>query len=252
VPAELFDLRERVAIVTGASSGLGAGFARTLAGRGAKVIAAARRADALERLAAEVPGVQGVACDITEAGDRERLVASALEHHGQIDVLVNNAGRSSGPADENDDLAAFDRVLELNVSALFALTQRVAASMLERGSGSIVNISSMFGQVAAAPLPEPAYVTSKAAVNGLTRELASQWAAQGVRVNAIAPGWFPTEMNEGLFADERAAKWLARTCPMGRAGRPGELDGALVFLASDASSYCTGQVIVVDGGWTLR
>jgi hypothetical protein len=124
--------------------------------------------------------------------------------------------------------------------------------MLQQGRGSIVNISSMFGIVASSPVPEAAYVASKAAVNGLTRELGAQWAAAGVRVNALAPGWFPTDMNAELFADERTANWVARTCPMGRVGRPDELDGALLFLASDASSYCTGQVIVIDGGWTLR
>jgi NAD(P)-dependent dehydrogenase (short-subunit alcohol dehydrogenase family) len=106
--------------------------------------------------------------------------------------------------------------------------------------------------VASSPTPDAGYVASKFGVNGLTRELGAQWASRGVRVNALAPGWFPTEMNAGLFADEKAAKWVNRTCPMGRPGRPEELDGALLFLASDASSYCTGQVIVVDGGWTLR
>ena len=116
----------------------------------------------------------------------------------------------------------------------------------------MINISSMFSLVASAPVPEAGYVASKSAVNGLTRELASQWAADGVRVNAIAPGWFPSEMNEELFADERARRWLARQCPMGRPGRLDELDGVLLFLASDASSYCTGQVIAVDGGWTIR
>ena len=124
--------------------------------------------------------------------------------------------------------------------------------MRSQGSGSVINISSMFSLVASAPVPEAGYVASKSAVNGLTRELASQWAADGVRVNAIAPGWFPSEMNEQLFADERTRRWLARQCPMGRPGRLDELDGVLLFLASDASSYCTGQVIAVDGGWTIR
>ena len=110
----------------------------------------------------------------------------------------------------------------------------------------------MFSLVASAPVPEAGYVASKSAVNGLTRELATQWARDGVRVNAIAPGWFPSEMNEELFADERARRWLERQCPMGRPGRLDELDGVLLFLATDASSYCTGQVIAVDGGWTIR
>jgi NAD(P)-dependent dehydrogenase (short-subunit alcohol dehydrogenase family) len=124
--------------------------------------------------------------------------------------------------------------------------------MLENESGSVINISSMFGQIAATPVADAPYVTSKSAVNGLTRELANQWAARGVRVNAIAPGWFATEMNSGLLADERSARWLAGQCPMGRPGREHELDGVLLFLATDASSYCTGQVIAIDGGWTIR
>ena len=124
--------------------------------------------------------------------------------------------------------------------------------MLEQGSGSVINVSSMFGSVASTPVPDAPYVASKSAVNGLTRELANQWAPRGVRVNAIAPGWFATEMNEELFGDERAARWLERQCPMGRPGREEELDGVLLFLASDASSYCTGQVIAIDGGWTIR
>jgi hypothetical protein len=124
--------------------------------------------------------------------------------------------------------------------------------MRKQRSGSVVNISSMFGSVAASPVPDAGYVASKSAVNGLTRELAAQWAADGVRVNAIAPGWFPSEMTAALFEDEKAQRWFERQCPLGRPGKVDELDGALVFLASDASSYCTGQVLTIDGGWTIR
>jgi len=142
--------------------------------------------------------------------------------------------------------------MRVNVEAVFALSQAVAEHMLRRGSGSIINVSSMFGLVASTPVADAPYVASKSAVNGLTRELANQWARQGVRVNAIAPGWFATEMNSELLEDERAARWLRRQCPMGRPGQEHELDGILLFLASDASSYCTGQVIAIDGGWTIR
>jgi hypothetical protein len=245
----LFDLGGRVAIVTGASGGLGARFAATLAAAGASVIACARRLEPLERLAAEHPSVAAVRCDVTDDAQLRALVDDVVELHGRIDVCVNNAGISSDGASDPD---SFERVLEVNVRSVFALSQLVAEPMLQQGRGSIVNISSMFGIVASSPVPEAAYVASKAAVNGLTRELGAQWAAAGVRVNALAPGWFPTDMNAELFADERTANWVARTCPMGRVGRPDELDGALLFLASDASSYCTGQVIVIDGGWTLR
>ena len=245
-------LEGRVALVTGASSGLGARFAAVLAAAGAQVFACARRLDRLEALAAASDAIHPVRCDVADPADRARAVAAAVERFGQIDVCVNNAGISApGPA-EDTPLDAFRSVMQVNVEALFGLTQAVGRHMLERGRGSIVNISSMFGQVASAPVPEAAYVASKSAVNGLTRELGAQWAPRGVRVNAIAPGWFPTEMTTELLADERSRRWLERTCPMGRPGRSEELDGALLFLASDASSYCTGQTLVIDGGWTLR
>jgi NAD(P)-dependent dehydrogenase (short-subunit alcohol dehydrogenase family) len=252
MPQTIFDLRDRVAIVTGASAGLGARFAATRAGAGAQVVACARRLEAVERLAVDHPGIEPVRCDVRDPEQLNSLVAQVTERHGRIDVCVNNAGISSGGPEHQSDPAAFARVLAVNVNAVFALCQLVAEPMLAQASGSIVNISSMFGIVASSPTPEAGYVASKAAVNGLTRELGAQWAAGGVRVNALAPGWFPTDMNAGLFENERTAKWVNRTIPMGRTGRPDELDGALLFLASDASSYCTGQVIVVDGGWTLR
>jgi NAD(P)-dependent dehydrogenase (short-subunit alcohol dehydrogenase family) len=223
-----------------------------LARAGASVIACARRVDRLERLAASEPGIVPVRCDVAKEEDRAALVERALSLSGRIDILVNNAGVSSGGNDAQSRVDALQRVLAVNVEAVFALTQMVVEQMLERESGSVINISSMFGQVAATPVADAPYVASKSAVNGLTRELANQWAPRGVRVNAIAPGWFATEMNSGLLTDERSARWLAAQCPMGRPGREHELDGVLLFLASDASSYCTGQVIAVDGGWTIR
>jgi len=132
------------------------------------------------------------------------------------------------------------------------MCQQVSSTMLAQGRGSIINVSSMFGQVASSPIFEPAYVASKHAVNGITRELAVHWAKQGVRVNAIAPGWFPSEMTAEMINDERSQRWMDRNCPMGRIGRHDELDGVLLFLAGDTSSYCTGQIIAVDGGWTAR
>jgi NAD(P)-dependent dehydrogenase (short-subunit alcohol dehydrogenase family) len=245
-------LEDRVAIVTGASSGLGARFATVLAAAGARVVAAARRAERLEELARSQPGIVPVACDVVDAGDRTRLVEAALALEGRIDICVNNAGIASGGPDRQATLEAFSNVMRVNVEAVFALTQEVAAHMLARGAGSVINVSSMFGLVAATPIPDAPYVASKSALNGLTRELANQWAPHGVRVNSIAPGWFATEMNAELLEDERSLRWLQRQCPMGRPGRLDELDGVLLFLASDASSYCTGQVIAVDGGWTIR
>jgi NAD(P)-dependent dehydrogenase (short-subunit alcohol dehydrogenase family) len=248
----LSTLADRTAIVTGSSSGLGARFATVLADAGANVVAAARRIERLDALADTHTRIHAVACDVTEDADRERLVATTLERFGRIDVCVNNAGASSGGPDAQASVDTFRSVLRLNLEAVFALSQAVAQPMRDRGYGSVINVSSMFSFVASAPVPDAGYVASKSAVNGLTRELASQWARDGIRVNAIAPGFFASEMTAELVEDERSQRWFERMCPMGRPGRPEELDGILLFLASDASSYCTGQVFAIDGGWTIR
>jgi NAD(P)-dependent dehydrogenase (short-subunit alcohol dehydrogenase family) len=244
-------LTGKVAIVTGASSGLGARFASVLADAGAQVVAAARRLDRLEQLADGRP-ITPVRCDMTDDADVTALVETTLDRFGHVDICVNNAGASSGGPERQSTLDAFRGVLRLNLEAVFALSQAVAAPMRARGSGSVINVSSMFSLVASAPVPDAGYVASKSAVNGLTRELAAQWARDGVRVNAIAPGFFRSEMTAGLVEDERSQKWFERMCPMGRPGRPEELDGILLFLASDASTYCTGQIFAIDGGWTIR
>lgn len=245
-----FDLHGRVAIVTGASSGLGTRFARVLHGAGAAVVVAARRRERLDALAAELDGVHGVACDVIVDDDRARLVDSTLEHHGRVDVLVNNAGVGTPAPATEEPVARFREVVEVNLTAAFALAQAVAPPMLAQGSGSIVNVTSILGLVGSGQVPFPSYAASKGGLVNLTRELAAQWARDGIRVNALAPGWFESEMTTEMFADERSMAWVARKTPMGRPGRSHELDGALLFLASDASSYVTGQVLAVDGGWT--
>ena len=223
-----------------------------LAGAGANVVASARRLGRLEELSETEPTIHPVQADVTVEEDRQRLVAITLERFGRIDVLVNNAGMGSGGPEQQSSLEVFRSVLALNLEGVFALSQAVAEPMRAQGSGSIINIGSMFGLVASVPVPDAGYVASKSAVNGLTRELANQWGTDGVRVNAIAPGWFLTEMTTELFEDEKTQRWLARQLPLGRPGQIEELDGVLLFLASDASSYCTGQVIAIDGGYTIR
>src|ERR1044071_2462312 len=248
----LSTLADRTAIVTGSSSGLGARFATVLADAGANVVAAARRVERLDALADTHTRIHAVACDVTDDADRERLVATTLERFGRIDVCVNNAGASSGGTDAQASVDTFRSVLRLKLEAVFALSQAVAQPMRDRGYGSVINVSSMFSFVASAPVPDAGYVASKSAVNGLTRSVASPWAGAGIRVNAIAPGFFASEMTAELVEDERSQRWFERMCPMGRPGRPEELDGILLFLASDASSYCTGQIFAIDGGWTIR
>ncbi|MBW3657633.1 MAG: glucose 1-dehydrogenase [Actinobacteria bacterium] len=250
-PLAPFRLDGKVAIVTGASSGLGARFARVLAGAGAQVVLAARRLERLESLASELPDASAVRCDVAEPDDREALVEATVERFGRVDVLVNNAGTTNvAPAlHESDD--EFARVVAVNLTAPFALAKLAVGRMLEHGDGgAVVNIASVLGIIGAGRIPQAAYTASKGGLVNLTRELGAQWARDGIRVNAIGPGWFASEMTEDMFEDEKGMAFIRRTVPMGRPGEEQELDGALLFLASPASSYVTGQTIVVDGGWS--
>jgi NAD(P)-dependent dehydrogenase (short-subunit alcohol dehydrogenase family) len=253
-PAELFSLRGRTAVVTGASSGLGARFATVLASAGATVFAAARRPHRLKELAAEDPGIHPVVCDVSIEEDRLRLMRTALDESGRIDVLVNNAGASGAVRAQDESAEEFAGVLAVNLVAPFHLARLLAEAPVAAGgrTRAVVNVSSVLGLVSGAPLGGAAYAASKAGLVGLTRELAGQWGRSGVRVNALAPGWFRSEMTDELFSDERSRRWVERGTMLGRGGGRGELDGALLYLASDASSYCTGHVLTVDGGWTAR
>ena len=241
-------------MVTGASSGLGVGFARALAEAGANLVLAARRADRLESLAQELreagAEVLPVACDVTEATQVEALKDACLERFGRVDILVNNAGTTEVVPAENESEEAFLRVLNVNLNGSFYCAQRFGRVMLEAGQGSIINVASIFGMVGSGAIPQAGYVASKGAVVNMTRELAAQWARRGVRVNAIAPGFFLSEMTEEMFADDRSMSWLRRNTPAGRPGKVEELYGAVIYLASDASTYVTGQTLAVDGGWT--
>ncbi len=246
-----FRLDGSVAILTGASSGLGERFARVLGSAGAAVVLGARRAERLEALAAELPTAIAVGVDLTEPGAPDRLLATALDEFGQVDVVVNNAGISRVLSAVDDDVDEYRRELEINLVAPYELARKAGGWMIKaERPGSIINIGSVLGEVAGGRLKVPGYASAKGGLHNLTRELASQWARKQVRVNAIAPGWFETEMNSEMFADDAGMNYILTGAPMGRPGREGELDGALLFLASSASSYVTGQVLCVDGGWT--
>ncbi|HEY6558861.1 MAG TPA: glucose 1-dehydrogenase [Polyangiaceae bacterium] len=254
-PQELFRFTDKVAIVTGASSGLGVAFAETLARAGAQIMLAARRRERLEslavRLRAEGAAVEVCPCDVARAEDTEALVGKTLERFGAVDILVNNAGVTATVPAEDEPPAEFRRVLDVNLTGVFLCAQSAGRVMLRQRRGSIINVASILGLVGAGQIPQASYAAAKGGVVNLTRELAAQWARRGVRVNALAPGWFPSEMTEDMFGDPRALSWVKKRCPMGRPGEVHELAGPLLFLASDAASYVTGQTLAVDGGWTI-
>jgi len=248
----LFDLTGRVALVTGASSGLGHRMTQVLAGAGAMVAATARRADRLAELATTSARIVAFPADLTVAEERERLVAEVADRLGPIDILVNNAGAVNATAIEQESLDDFSRMIELNLTASWHLMKMVGASMVERRSGSIVNIASILGVVGATPAKDSGYTAAKGGLVNLTREMGLQWARKGVRVNAICPGWFATEMIEDLTATDAGTAFIESNTPMMRVGQVDEIDGALLLLASDAGSFMTGAVVMVDGGWTAR
>lgn len=250
-PDSLFRLDDRVAVVTGASSGLGARFARVLHGAGATVVATARRVDRLDRLAAEHERITPHACDVADARQIDGLIEAILRRHGRIDIVINNAGTSDTADALHQDDDEFVQVLAVNLIAPYLVSKHAARAMIAAGQpGSIVNVASILGLLGSEVAMQSGYAASKGGVVNLTRSLAAQWAGHGIRVNALAPGWFESEMTAAMFANEGALKWAVRRTPMGRTGRPDELDGALLFLAGDASRFMTGQTLTIDGGWT--
>jgi len=220
-----------------------------------QVIAAARRLERLEAIAAEVPQVVAMRCDVTNEDDLDAVVAAAYEQFGRLDVVINNAGRSDAPVKAEEETAEqFAGVIEINLTSCFLLARTAAAEMIKRTQpGSIINIASVHSFVSSAPNNQAGYVASKTGLVGLTRELAGQWARHDIRVNCIAPGYFPTELTDAMMEEGSSGLgFITKRTPMRRPGRLEELDGALLLLASDASSYLTGQTITVDGGWTMQ
>lgn len=248
-----FDLTGRTAVVTGATRGLGHAFARALAEVGANLVLAGRDGNAAAEVEAEL-GQLGrraitVLGDITDRQTVERLRNTAVAEFGAVDVLVNNAGTCIHRPALEVTPAQWREVMELNLDALWSCCQVFGAHMVERGRGSIVNIGSMSGQIVNRPQWQPAYNASKAAVHHLTRSLAAEWAPFGVRVNALAPGYMKTEMSP--VDDPRFHRHWIEDTPQQRYATPDELGPAIVYLASDASSFVTGSVLVVDGGYTV-
>jgi NAD(P)-dependent dehydrogenase (short-subunit alcohol dehydrogenase family) len=251
---ELFDLTGRVAIVTGGSRGLGEEMAEGLAEAGASLMLCARRKEWLtptvDRLRGRGFSVEGVVCDVSKPSDVQIVVDRALAAFKQIDILVNNAGVTWGERPEDMPLDKWQKVIDVNLTGAFLFSQAAGRHMLSRKYGRIINVASIAGLRGSVAGPSFAgYAASKAGLMGLTRELAASWGRDGIRVNAIAPGYFHSRMADPVI--EVAEPAIKAASPIPRVGAAGELKGVAVFLASDASNYITGQVIVVDGGRTI-
>lgn len=251
---DLFDLSGRVAIVTGGGSGIGRQMAQALAELGADLVVCARRPERCEQAAEEIAqlGVRalGLRCDVGDKTEVDALVARTLTELGRVDIVVNNAGASWGAPAVDHPLEAWNKVMAVNLTGVFLVSQAAGRAMIERGGGKIVNVASTaaFGALSPELMDAVAYTASKGGVVSLTRDLAVKWARHGIYVNALAPGWFPSEMSRTLL-EQKEAGLLARI-PLGRFGGPDDLKGAVAFLATAASDFVTGQVLVVDGGQT--
>ena len=243
-------------IVTGASSGLGEQLARALADAGAVPVLAARRADRLAALREEIPGADAVTCDVTDEDDRRRLVETVMERHGRLDGLVNNAGAGATAPALRTPTERRSRASSTSTSprpSACPASPRSRCGRTTTAGGAIVNIASVMGLRSIGEIPDAAYVASKAGIIGLTRELASQWGRYGIRVNAVAPGFFASEMTAELGDDpEQFPDFLLKRTPLGRGGRTGELDDAVLYLLGPGSSFVTGHVLSVDGGMAIR
>ena len=251
---ELFDLSGRVAIVTGGGTGLGRQMARALAEMGANVVLCARKAARCEETAAELSalGIRalGLRCDVTVADDVRAMVGRAKDEFGRVDILVNNAGRAWVAPAATMAVEDWRRVIDVNLTGAFLCAQAAGNVMIAQGGGKIINIASVAGLGGALPevLDSVAYNASKGGLINLTRDLAVKWGRHRINVNAIAPGWFPSQMSSGIV--ERLGDRLGRAVPLGRIGGEDDLKGAVVYLASRASDYVTGQILAIDGGHT--
>jgi len=250
----IFDLTGRVAVVTGASSGLGVQMAKAFARQGADVVILARRMEKLEKVAEDIRalGVKclPIRCDVTNTEDVKKAAEIAEKEFGKVDILVNNAGSGHvGPTEECTD-DQWNGVINLDLNGVFKVAREFGKIMIKNKYGRIINIASMDGLVGNSALPCAGYHAAKGGVVNFTRALASEWAKYGINVNCICPGYFETELTVDTLNTESFTNYMKATVPLGRYGREGELDSTAIYLASEASSYVTGVIIPVDGGYT--
>ncbi|MBC7343435.1 MAG: SDR family oxidoreductase [Clostridia bacterium] len=252
---ELFDLHDQVAIVTGGGRGLGLQMAEALADQGCNVVLCSRKIENCQAAAEEIASAYGVkalalACNVRAKEDVDRTVRETLDNFGRIDILVNNAGASWGAPIEEMTLEQWNKVQETNVTGTFLFCQAVGPIMKKQGKGKIINIASVAGLYGLPPeiMNAVGYHASKGAVIAMTRDLAVKWGRFSINVNAIAPGFFPTKMSRVIIEEAMKSGFLAMAIPLGRLGGDDDLKGAIVYLASRASDYMTGQVMIIDGG----
>ncbi|MDR2247961.1 MAG: SDR family oxidoreductase [Treponema sp.] len=250
----IFDLKGKVALVTGASSGLGVQFAKALAKQGADLAIMARRQEKLDDVRKTIEGMGArclaLKCDVLKNDEIKAVVGNVKEHYGRIDILVNNAGTArSNPAESQSD-DDWNAVINTNLNSVYFVAREVGKVMIEQKYGKIINVGSIHSSAAMATSPLNAYCASKGGVLMLTRALATEWAKYNITVNAIGPAYFLSEMTDTVMSNPAFANIVKTYCPAGRPGKEGELDGAVVYFASDASSYTTGQLLSIDGGWT--
>src|SRR5215469_8777274 len=252
---DLFRLDGKTAIITGGGRGLGQYFEEALSDAGANIVLCSRKLAACEEVQREIEARGGKAlalsCDVTQQSEAAQIVETTQQHFGAIDILINNSGATWGASAEQMPLDKFDHVINVNIKGTFIMSQLVGKTMIARGQGGkIINIASVAGLVGGNPkyVQTVGYHVSKGAIVNMTRDLATSWARFGITVNAIAPGWFPTRMSQGLI--KQYEKEMLTDIPLARFGKPDDLKGVTVFLASPAADYITGQTIAVDGGIT--
>lgn len=251
---KIFDLTGRVAVVTGASSGLGVQMAKALARQGADIAILARRKWKLDEVAEEIRGLGvrclPVKCDVTDSSQIAAAVGAVKAEYGKVDILVNNAGSGGpGPAEDKSD-EDWRKVIAVDLDGVFMVSRDFGRLMIANKYGRIINIASMYGLVGAPIVPSAAYHASKGGVVNLTRALAAEWAKYNITVNAICPGYFVTDFTRDKFETEEFTNHMKIHVPLGRYGKEGELDSTVVYLAADESAYVTGSILSVDGGYT--